>query len=164
MAYFRPPAGADASPALPVFIEWGGDMVYGLPVPEGGEHGGAYKVSHHTPGRVLEPRDFDPLDPEPFPDDPALVAVLSDAVARLVPCLNPEPVATERCVYDNSSDTDFVLDRVGDVVVGCGTSGHGFKFGPLLGELLANLADGTRPALDLRRFALARAVGNGPGG
>ena len=55
-------------------------------------------------------------------------------------------MATERCVYDNSADTDFVLDRVGDVVVGCGTSGHGFKFGPLLGELLADLAEGPAPA------------------
>ena len=50
------------------------------------------------------------------------------------PSLDPEPVATERCVYDNSADADFVLDRVGRVVVGCGTSGHAFKFGPLLGR------------------------------
>jgi glycine/D-amino acid oxidase-like deaminating enzyme len=65
-------------------------------------------------------------------------------------------VATERCVYDNSADTDFVLDRVGNVVVGCGTSGHGFKFGPLLGELLADLAEGTTPTFDLRPFRLDR--------
>jgi sarcosine oxidase len=65
-------------------------------------------------------------------------------------------VATERCVYDNSTDTDFVLDRVGRVVVGCGTSGHGFKFGPLLGELLADLAEGRRPVVDLDRFRLHR--------
>jgi glycine/D-amino acid oxidase-like deaminating enzyme len=59
-------------------------------------------------------------------------------------------------VYDNSADTDFVLDRVGNVVVGCGTSGHGFKFGPLLGELLADLAEGTTPTFDLRPFRLDR--------
>ena len=69
--------------------------------------------------------------------------MLSRAVPRLLPALHPEPVETERCVYDNSADGDFVLDRVGNVVVGCGTSGHAFKFGPLLGELLADLADGT---------------------
>ncbi len=165
VAYFRPRPGAVPTPPLPVFIEWGDDMVYGLPVPGGGgAHRGTYKVSHHTPGTPLGREGFDPLDPEPFTDDRALVAVLSAAVARLLPSLAPEPVATERCVYDNSSDTDFVLDRVGDVVVGCGTSGHGFKFGPLLGELLADLADGTRPALDLGRFALQRAVGTAPAG
>jgi len=65
-------------------------------------------------------------------------------------------VATERCVYDNSADTDFVIGRAGNIVVGCGTSGHGFKFGPLLGELLADLADGTQPPIDLGRFGIDR--------
>jgi sarcosine oxidase len=74
----------------------------------------------------------------------------------MLPSLDPQPVATERCVYDNATDADFVLDRVGRVVVGCGTSGHGFKFGPLLGELLADLAEGRRPLVDLDRFSLHR--------
>ena len=78
---------------------------------------------------------------------------------RLLPTLEPEPVATERCVYDNSADTDFVLDRVGRIVVGCGTSGHAFKFGPLLGEVLADLAEGAPPPVDLRRFTLDRDPG-----
>ncbi len=134
-------------------------MIYGLPVPGDGPHAGTYKVSHHTPGTALD--QFDPTDRMPFADDPTLVAVLAGAVARLVPALDPAPVATERCVYDNSADTDFVLDRVGHVVIGCGTSGHGFKFGPLLGELLADLADGTEPPFDLGRFALHRAAAEG---
>jgi sarcosine oxidase len=86
-----------------------------------------------------------------------LLTRLIDAAGRLLPALDPVPVATERCVYDNSGDTDFVLDRVGRVVVGCGTSGHAFKFGPLLGELLADLAEDRAPALDLSRFSLRRA-------
>ena len=130
-------------------------MVYGLPVPPGGPHAGSYKVSHHTPGSTLGA--FDPSDPAPLgTDDTALLSLLTDAVARLLPSLTPEPVATERCVYDNSADTDFVLDRVGRIVVGCGTSGHAFKFGPLLGEVLADLAEERRPPLDLGRFSLRR--------
>ncbi len=70
-------------------------------------------------------------------------------------------MGTERCVYDNAADGDFVLDRVGNVVVGCGTSGHAFKFGPLLGEILADLADGTGPAPGLERFSLRREVAGG---
>ncbi|HEY6471703.1 MAG TPA: FAD-dependent oxidoreductase [Acidimicrobiales bacterium] len=159
VAYFRPAAlgGTDAT-RLPVFIEWSDAMVYGLPVLGSGVHAGTFKVSHHTPGP-----SFDGYDPAAQPplggelDDPALLAVLIDAVRRLLPGLDPTPVATERCVYDNSVDADFVLDRIGNVVVGCGTSGHGFKFGPLFGELLADLADGTTPPIDLRPFRLDRA-------
>jgi sarcosine oxidase len=156
VAYFRAADPGWADPArLPVFIEWGDSMIYGLPVLGSGAHAGTFKVSHHT----LDP-PLDAYDPtaatEPFLDDPSRLAVLTDAVRRLLPGLDPAPVATERCVYDNSADSDFVLDRVGNVVVGCGTSGHGFKFGPLLGEMLADLADGTVPRLDLEPFRLDR--------
>ena len=160
VAYFAARHGAGVTP--PVFIEWGDDMVYGLPVPGSGPHAGTYKVAQHLPGPILT--SFDPSDPAPFAaDDPALIAPLSNAVARLLPSLDPRPVATERCVYDNASDTDFVLDRIGRIVVGCGTSGHAFKFGPLLGELLADLAEGARPAVDLSRFSVNRRVTSAPG-
>ena len=160
VAYFATRRDGDVVP--PVFIEWGDAMVYGLPVPDGGPHAGSYKVSCHTPGSPLEA--FDPSDPTPLAhDDPALLAQLTEAVGRLLPSLAPRPVATERCVYDNSIDADFVLDRVGRVVVGCGTSGHGFKFGPLLGELLADLAEGRRPVVELDRFSLHRTLSSADG-
>jgi sarcosine oxidase len=152
VAYFR--ATSSSSAPLPVFIEWGDEMVYGLPVPDGGPHGGTYKLSHHAPGGPLE--QYDPTDAAPFAEDRVLLASLVGAARRLLPALDPKPVATERCVYDNTADTDFVLDRVGRVVVGCGTSGHGFKFGPLFGELLADLAEDRPPCVDLARFRLGR--------
>jgi sarcosine oxidase len=154
VAYFAARRSDDTAP--PVFIEWGDDMIYGLPVPAGGPHAGTYKVSHHTPSPALGA--FDPSGPAPLAgDDPALLAILTDAVVRLLPSLHPRPVATERCVYDNATDADFILDRVGRIVVGCGTSGHAFKFGPLLGDLLADLAESARPSVDLGRFSLRRA-------
>jgi sarcosine oxidase len=146
IAYFAP--CESAAPLPPIFIEWGPSMLYGLPVPDAG----TYKLSHHT-----SETPFDPAQEWPSGDDPLLLTRLIDAAGRLLPALDPVPVATERCVYDNSGDTDFVLDRVGRVVVGCGTSGHAFKFGPLLGELLADLAEDRAPALDLSRFSLRRA-------
>ena len=164
VAYFTASPNRAADPTrLPVFIEWNETMVYGLPVPGAGPHAGTFKVSHHTPGPAL--RDYDPAGAPASGldvDDAAHLHTLTDAVRRLLPGLDPEPVATERCVYDNSADTDFVLDRVGNVVVGCGTSGHGFKFGPLLGELLADLADGTPPGLDLSPFRIDRDVPRPP--
>lgn len=163
VAYFRaakPGRGRQADQhRLPVFIEWSDAMVYGLPVLGAGPHAGTFKVSHHTPGPVLlgyDPRPAAATTSAFDADDAAHLATLTSAVRRLLPELDPEPVATERCVYDNSVDGDFVVDRVGNVVVGCGTSGHGFKFGPLLGELMADLAEGTVPRWDLRPFRLNR--------
>jgi len=56
------------------------------------------------------------------------------------------------------------VDRIGNVVLGSGTSGHGFKFGPLLGDWLAWLATNGLADLDQAgeasgppaRFALSR--------
>jgi sarcosine oxidase len=161
VAYVAPKdAGAPEQP--PVFIEWGDDMIYGLPTPDDTDSGRPlFKVSHHTTGEPVA--GFDPTDPSPLSDDAALLGLLRDAVARLLPSFDPEPVATERCVYDNSADTDFILDRAGRVVVGCGTSGHAFKFGPYLGELLADLAEDSAPAFVGERFGLSREVDAGTG-
>jgi len=160
VAYFRS-REAGGGDGLPVFIEWGDDMTYGLPVLGDGPHAGLFKVSHHTPGAALD--RYDPADPLPMMDDDVLLGALCGAVRRLLPGLDPTPVATERCVYDNSDDTDFVLDRIGSVVVGCGTSGHGFKFGPLFGQVLADLAEGVAPPVDLTPFRIDRSEGT-PGG
>ena len=46
----------------------------------------------------------------------------------------------ETCLYTNTADERFVLERRGNLVVGSPCSGHGFKFAPLIGERLAALA------------------------
>jgi sarcosine oxidase len=140
----RSPAPAPV-PAMPIFIRHGGQSPYGLPVP-GSDR---YKIGIHCSGPVISPGE---LDQTP---DPGLTARLTEVASRYLPGYRPEPVAAERCVYDNTPDEDFIMDRVGNVVVGCGTSGHGFKFGPLLGAWLAALAcGGSDPPPD--RFGLAR--------
>ncbi len=52
-------------------------------------------------------------------------------------------VGYDACIYTNTCTEDFVLDRWPEddrVVVGAGFSGHGFKFAPLTGQVLAELA------------------------
>jgi sarcosine oxidase len=49
-----------------------------------------------------------------------------------------------------------VIDRAGPIVVGAGCSGHAFKFSPLLGQLLADLATGGSVPEDARRWRLDR--------
>ena len=134
-------------PALPiVFICQSPQEPYGLPVP-----GTAlYKVGLHHSGPVVDP------DRQEQRADPDLTDQLVSLARRYLPGLTPELVQAERCVYDNSPDADFIVDRVGRIVIGSGTSGTGFKFGPLLGELLADLATGQDPDPALRRFSLSR--------
>jgi sarcosine oxidase len=118
-------------PDLPILLEYGrGHASYGLPVP------GAplYKTGLHHGGPATDP---DQQDQDPDPD---LAGQLAGFVRRRLPGLPADPVSYERCVYDNTPDEDFVVGRIGNVVIGSGTSGHGFKFGPLLGDWLAALA------------------------
>ena len=64
-----------------------------------------------------------------------------------LPGVDADAMAAISCTYTSTGDTDFVLDRVGPVVVGAGFSGHGFKFVPTVGRILADLVEGTaRPA------------------
>lgn len=138
--------GGAPEPVLPIFICHGAPEAYGLPVP-----GGAlYKIGFHHSGPVT-----DPSSQEQGPDA-ELTARLTGLARRHLPGLVPDLVRTERCIYDNSPDEDFIVDRVGRIVIGSGTSGHGFKFGPLLGEWLADLATGSEPDAALGRFSLGR--------
>ena len=73
-----------------------------------------------------------------------------------LPGLEPAGLAPETCLYTMTADEDFVLDRAGPLVVGGGCSGHAFKFGPLLGEFLADLALGRDIPVPRERFALRR--------
>jgi sarcosine oxidase len=148
VAYFEPARPVPAATAwrdTPIFICHGDESPYGLPVPGSAR----YKIGIHQGGPPARPDDQDQSP------DPLLLARLADAACRYLPGYTPVPVAAERCVYDNTPDENFVLDRVGNVVIGCGTSGHGFKFGPLFGRWLAALACG-EPELPPAGFSLSR--------
>ncbi|MGO8958763.1 MAG: FAD-dependent oxidoreductase [Streptosporangiaceae bacterium] len=147
VAYLRPAAPDD--PPAPIFMRHGRQAPYGLPVPGSP----LYKVGIHPSGPVADP------DTRDQPADDYLVARISDVARQMLPGHDPVPARTERCIYDNSPDEDFVVDRVGNVVIGCGTSGHGFKFGPLFGDWLATLATGQPGEAPDQRFALTRLCG-----
>jgi sarcosine oxidase len=74
-------------------------------------------------------------------------------VKRWLPGLDPTPRSEATCLYTETPSEDFIIDRVGDIVVCSPCSGHGAKFAPLTGELVAGLVlgDGTVPD----RFRLA---------
>lgn len=130
----QPGAGGPRS-GMPIFIHHGGDFPYGLPVPGSAR----YKIGLHQSGPAVDP------DRQQHVADSALTSRIALVAKRFLPGFDSRSAQIERCVYDNTPDEDFVVDRIGNVVVGCGTSGHGFKFGPLLGEWLATLAAGPGP-------------------
>ena len=110
--------------ALPIFIDFTEPAVYGLPTP-GTDR---YKIAVHHGGP--------PVDPDvEFTPDPAAIERLRAAIVRWLPAA--DLVEIDVCPYDNTADEAFVVERRHGVVVGAGTSGHAFKFGPLLGEQLA---------------------------
>jgi sarcosine oxidase len=144
VAYVRHRDGA--LPAMPVVIAHDPPLMYGLPTTSLG----LYKIAYHHAGAVVDP-DTSTLDA-----DRVAVHELEQAARRWLPGFEPDAELVETCLYDNTPDGDFILGRRGRVVVGAGTSGHGFKFGPLLGEILADLAVGNAPRVPLDAFRLGR--------
>ncbi len=83
--------------------------------------------------------------PETDPDEPGdpdegVVERVAEWVAQTYADVDPVPVALETCLYTNTADESFVLERHGRIVVGSACSGHAFKFAPAVGARLAALA------------------------
>ncbi|MGD0702262.1 MAG: N-methyl-L-tryptophan oxidase [Trebonia sp.] len=151
--HFAPAPAADARRATepwPVFIDDADDgYVYGLPGGRDGGVPGAIKIGEHNPGKVTT------ADGRDFLVDPASRARVRAYVSRRLPGLDPDPVNETTCLYTWTANEDFILDRPagGPFVVASPCSGHGAKFAPLLGEIIARLAAGGATADP--RFTLA---------
>ena len=150
VAHFDP-ADPTLVASMPTFVEWVGPALVHYAVPPVGAAPGV-KMGDHDPGPVVDPSDG------PFAVDEERLEPIASYASRRVPGVVPVAIAPETCLYSLTPDEDFILDRVGDIVVGAGFSGHGFKFGPLIGDVLADLAMGEDPRLPPGRFSIARAA------
>lgn len=80
-------------------------------------------------------------------------------VQTFLPDATGELIHHELCLYTKTPDEHFILDKhpeFANVVIGGGFSGHGFKFGPVLGEILRDLVLEGRSKHDLSLFGLGR--------
>jgi monomeric sarcosine oxidase len=132
---------------FPVFLA--GMNQYGFPM-----HGpGWLKVGLHRFGATVDPNQgYDPDMGEVEAVRAFLRTVIPDAAQA-------ELAGVDRCMYDVTADEDFILDyHPGGhgVIIASGFSGHGFKFGVLVGRLLCALALDTEPEFPLERFRLSR--------
>lgn len=133
----------------PLFWPWAIDIkktgFYGFPAtPEG-----LVKVANHGPGQAITG------------DGPRVVAPHYEALFRgflasVLPSLATAKVARTRlCLYADTPDGDFLIDQhpsYENLFVATGDSGHGFKFAPVLGPLIADVMQGKSSART-RRFA-----------
>ncbi len=151
MGWFEPkePALFSAGRFPAFLIESAHGIHYGFP-----PHGTGLKVAkHHHRDQAVDP---DLYDRSISADDEALIRA---AVADHLPDANGALVHAKTCLYTVAPDGDFIVDRLPGapaIVVASPCSGHGFKFAPVIGEILADLANGLPPKHDISRFRIDR--------
>ena len=140
--------------AFPLFIHRD-SYVYGLPVYE---RPNCIKVSDHAgaPRIDLEKRRTELMKDR--------AADTIDRLGAFVPGAGKELAHYQLCLYTKTPDEHFILDRHpehANIVIGGGFSGHGFKFGPILGDILAELSSNGTTRHDIRRFSVNRLLSRG---
>src|SRR2546423_2479770 len=117
---------------------------YGFPLNQG-----VVKIANHGPGRKMSP------------DSPERLVTLEeeidlrDFLRSTIPTLADAPIVYSRvCMYCDTHDGDFWIaadpERPG-LIVATGDCGHGFKFAPVLGEIIADAVEGKANPL-LQKF------------
>jgi monomeric sarcosine oxidase len=133
---------------FPVFLNLDHDF-YGFPL----DAAGLLKASTHFPGTVIQP-DL------PLPTDRESTDEVLSLLEKYIPPAAQGKVALARtCMYAMTPDEDFIIDHMPgfpNATLAAGFSGHGFKFGPLIGELNASLLLGEEPEFPLDKFAISR--------
>ena len=126
---------AHHSPALPPFLfELPEGVIYGFPAIDSR----GLKVAEHSGGRVV----VDPLSLDREIDS-GEESTLRGFLAAHLPGMSQQRTDHAVCMYTMSPDEHFIVDRhPGDerIVFAAGLSGHGYKFAPVLGEALVDLA------------------------
>lgn len=178
VAYFTPAANALTSMAdhrigaMPTLIDYHGeDPFFALPILDEppADDGEArptpgVKVGWHHAGKEIVPTKIPSRRFGAGDADPDVVNRVVSYVGDRFPYLQMRPLRAVSCLYTNTPDYHFVLGRHPrhpNVVIGTGFSGHGFKFAPVVGEALADLATtdsasgsepGTETSFDLHLF------------
>ena len=125
-------------------------LYYGRPI-----HGdGALKVGDHSPGPELGP------DQPSTPMEPTAYTRLQEFLGMHLPALSNATLVKQKiCRYSMTPDADFILDTLpqkSNAFIAAGFSGHGFKFGILIGKIMSDLAIYGETTHDIRSFQLGR--------
>jgi glycine/D-amino acid oxidase-like deaminating enzyme len=132
--FFGTPAGdvRFTEEHLPTWIDGGKRPFFGVP----GNHWRGFKIADDTRGPVIDPSTMErEISQEKL-------SAAREYLRTRFPALADAPLLESRvCQYENSTDHYFILDRHPEAenvwIVG-GGSGHGFKHGPVMGEMVAD--------------------------
>lgn len=146
----QPPGdGRFSAEWLPCWVDFDGAF-YGLP----SVNGQGMKIAPERDGPAWDPSDGDRLvDPE------TVRLVRAYARKRFPDIAGAAVVETRVCQYEETPDTEFILDRHPDfdnVWIAGGGSGHGFKHGPVIGSYLVSRIAGAPAGPAEDRFSLTR--------
>jgi sarcosine oxidase len=134
---------------FPIFLELGSGF-YGFPI----HHAGAMKIANHHKGVEVDPNAAEDQVGEVF------VQRCRNFFSQFIPGLADARVReTRTCIYNNTPDDDFIIDwhpELDRVLIVTGFSGHGFKFGPTIGRIGAELLMTGRAPFNIDRFRLTR--------
>ncbi|MEU3474874.1 N-methyl-L-tryptophan oxidase [Rhodococcus sp. NPDC006774] len=156
MHWITPQSGEAAfdSSHHPVYICGDGpDQIYGFPAIDG--EGGGVKISFFRAGTPCDP---DTIDRTVHPEE---IARLQQRIVTTFPALSGPHQDAKTCMYTTTPDEHFVVAKHPDhanVTVACGFSGHGFKFVPVIGEVLADLAIDGETKHPIALFDPARSI------
>lgn len=125
------------------------DVLYGFP-----DFGTGVKAASHLLGRSLDRADHARQDA-----GEADARRIQLAIERLIPAAAGPVRQLKTCLYTSTPDADFIVDHHPDdprIILASACSGHGFKFAPVLGEIVADLATKGLTNHDISRFTLSR--------
>lgn len=144
MAWFEPlDAALFAADRFPVFLlESRHGIHYGFPL----DDLGVKVAKHHHGDETVDP---DACDSAVSSADEAMIRV---GLAGHLPAANGPLKAAQTCLYTMTPDGDFIIDSAGPIVIASPCSGHGFKFAPVVGEIVADLATTGATSHDISRF------------
>jgi sarcosine oxidase len=155
--WFEPTHGLEPF-AVGKFAVWGwelddGSFIYGFPATDG-PAGGVKVAAHSEPDAVN--CDPDTIDRHVREEE---IARMRQRLVAHVPALDGRCIATTTCMYTNAPDGHFILDRhpqLKQVLLVSACSGHGYKFAPVIGEIVSDLVATGSTRHDIGRFQLSR--------
>jgi sarcosine oxidase len=155
--WFKPKLGHEkkfAPARFPVFLYEmkDGALLYGVPAGVGGENG--VKIGFHNRQQLSSDPDMRAGEVAS-----ALQAEVGQCVERVLPQILSTPILAQSCFYTMSADESFLIGESCDmpaVYFASACSGHGFKFAPAIGGVMAALARGMPPPTDVSAFNVGR--------